>query len=259
MIITRQIQNETFSYDTELDIVWQGAPSGFCPTDFDRTQTAFPVDLCIEVTTTCNLRCRYCFARNSPGDAMIDPSGLRDALAQTAERYIRVCITGGEPFMHPKLEEICSLLLSFEGLPLVINTNGTSDPTTLLRRLQGNVLMAFSIHGAQESHNSYTRSVSYETTVANLCKAGHYATTHMYCVVHEGLTPDDVGSLLELKARTGSRILRFVLPRDLSGSNHAKVQDEILRHCSASTGVVLKQGVSCSYLMHANLVITPTQ
>jgi len=70
----------------------------------------FPLHLTFFVTARCNSACRYCFYPRSAAD----PSGEMSAAEfERAARSLRtrllwLLISGGEPFLHPELAEICA-------------------------------------------------------------------------------------------------------------------------------------------------------
>ena len=85
-----------------------------------------PVSVNWTVTTKCNYKCRYCFARFpgittslSPGQMRRIPSLLRDLGCE------KVTFVGGEPTLCPQLPELLRLSKSC-GLTTMLVTNGTT-------------------------------------------------------------------------------------------------------------------------------------
>lgn len=78
-------------------------------------------------TPGCNLRCPYC---HNPelvaGPYPADPLSLKDIelfLLRRKNVLEGVCVTGGEPLLHPDLPELIELIRSF-GLSVKLDTNG---------------------------------------------------------------------------------------------------------------------------------------
>ncbi|MDO8557535.1 MAG: PqqD family peptide modification chaperone [Candidatus Jorgensenbacteria bacterium] len=71
-----------------------------------QTQTDIPLGVELEVTTGCNLRCLHCFQDNYSEVFM--PKGkvfeILDILAHAG--IFEVSVIGGEPFLHPDIQEI---------------------------------------------------------------------------------------------------------------------------------------------------------
>jgi radical SAM protein with 4Fe4S-binding SPASM domain len=78
----------------------------------------------IEITGKCNLKCAHCRASYDPLNH-IDLS-LIDKFFQftNAKNGVNITISGGEPFLHPKIVEIFQLIRTRNPNELVITTNG---------------------------------------------------------------------------------------------------------------------------------------
>ncbi len=95
---------------------------GLCPEHRQQTCTAL-----IEVTFSCNLGCRFCFARSgsvgSPDPDITDIRNRLHALA-TAGVSCNIQLSGGEPTLRDDLPDIIATAVS-AGFPFVqLNTNG---------------------------------------------------------------------------------------------------------------------------------------
>jgi uncharacterized radical SAM superfamily Fe-S cluster-containing enzyme len=85
--------------------------------------------LVVDLTRDCNLACPPCFAGSRPGrDAYAPPAAVLAsvdaALAREGGRLDLVMLSGGEPTLHPRLDEILDGLLAREVRRIVVNTNG---------------------------------------------------------------------------------------------------------------------------------------
>jgi len=131
----------------------------------------------IHVTSGCNLSCRHCYASSR---------GLEDAknmavenvvhiIRQTAEAgFKKAVITGGEPLVHPRREELLSVLavLRREAKPmqLVLRTNLACflDLQLLEGLLSAADEIVVSVDGDRESHDAQRGAGTYGRTVEHL-------------------------------------------------------------------------------------------
>lgn len=99
-----------------------------------------PVNGTFELTERCNLTCRMCYIRQSPGDAVRRAKELSSAtwleLARQAvdNGMVFLLLTGGEVFLRPDFFEIYTPLTRL-GLILTLFTNGTLITEALAARL----------------------------------------------------------------------------------------------------------------------------
>ncbi|WP_456421090.1 radical SAM protein, partial [Thermococcus sp.] len=87
-----------------------------------------PVDVELEITRACNLRCTHCIV--SAGEPLPDelPTERWVSLVEEIGDYaVRVTLTGGEPLVHPGFLDIL-LAAKKAGLAVRILTNGTLVP-----------------------------------------------------------------------------------------------------------------------------------
>lgn len=92
----------------------------------------------LEVTRECNLACPVCFAGSHPGAGgfLGVDEVRRTARALRAQGLLAVSLSGGEPTLHPRLEELVRAVRA-EGLDATVLSNGLrlgEDPA-LARRL----------------------------------------------------------------------------------------------------------------------------
>lgn len=95
-----------------------------------------PIDLAVEVTDRCNLRCAYCYARSA-----------RTSLPFTLEQYEKllrvvfndirpfsVTLTGGEPLLREDFLQVLEMTVQ-GGIRVAFNTNGTLINSRIARSL----------------------------------------------------------------------------------------------------------------------------
>ncbi|GIH72137.1 radical SAM protein [Sphaerimonospora thailandensis] len=125
----------------------------------------------IQITERCNLHCAHCFVSSGDWGEHMRLEDLTQKVFPRLQRarVRRLTLTGGEPFVHPDILEICRVLAEM-GLPVGICTNATQtsdEQISYLARL-GNVHINVSFDGFRpESHGKFRGSVaSFHTTLA---------------------------------------------------------------------------------------------
>lgn len=211
--IQKIIDGKKYIYYKDLDIISDGT---FRHTDpYNRTQVSAAVDLCLEVTTSCNMTCRNCFS-NSSNDAVgtsVPFDRIRASIEDLRSKAIRVCVTGGEPMMHPEIRSILHLPEHFEDCGFVISTNGTFRRDTEELIVANEWLVAISLHGNKDRHNSYTKSNSFDCAVRRIRKLAPRTVVHIYTVLHKEITNRDLEWLFNLRDEAGATFLRLITPR----------------------------------------------
>lgn len=117
--------------------------------------------LFLELTDSCNLNCCHCGSRCTAGKRTFLPiSIIHKVLTEVATSYrpyeIMVCITGGEPFLHPDLYGVISIAHQM-GFACGITTNGTLIDENAAKKaaLAGLDTVAVSIDGLRQSHDAF--------------------------------------------------------------------------------------------------------
>lgn len=120
--------------------------------------------LFFELTDRCNLNCLHCgsgcTAQNS---TCLACDAIERVLGRVAERYraenIMVCLTGGEPMLHPDLFRVIRQAVRL-GFPVGMTTNGTLIDSAAASRLAESGLdtVAVSIDGPEDAHDAFRRA-----------------------------------------------------------------------------------------------------
>lgn len=113
----------------------------------------------IQITERCNLHCAHCFVSSTKEGSDITLEQMRNLVIPRLieANVIRVTLTGGEPFAHPHLLEICRLLVD-QGIPVGICTNATlaTDEQIAALAQMGNVHINVSFDGFRpETHGKF--------------------------------------------------------------------------------------------------------
>ena len=103
--------------------------------------------LFLEITSNCNKRCTYCY-NDKILDSKIEMSldNIFKIVSELKKHNImNVTISGGEPFLHPKIYDVL-LLLEEVGIEITIISNGTcfiKENIYILRRFQPRLQITF--------------------------------------------------------------------------------------------------------------------
>jgi radical SAM protein with 4Fe4S-binding SPASM domain len=125
----------------------------------------------VQITERCNLHCAHCFVSSTRRGSDMDPADLRETVFPRLlrARVERLTLTGGEPFVHPSLLQICTDAIG-AGLSVGICTNGTGVSDEVIGELQKleKVHVNVSFDGFRaESHGRFRGNAeSFSETVA---------------------------------------------------------------------------------------------
>ncbi len=123
----------------------------------------------LQLTNACNLRCRHCYINNNMPEEL-SPRQIRDVLAEFEEMQgLRVMLTGGEPLLHARFEEINEMLPDFF-LRKVLFTNGMLLRKDLLKALKVDEIQ-ISIDGLEKAHDAIRGSGAFSSSMQALRQA----------------------------------------------------------------------------------------
>lgn len=129
-----------------------------------------------QVTTKCNLRCKHCFLDHSRAQKEISLDIIEKILDEVKPyKTDHVSLTGGELFLHTKLQDILSII-SRKGFVYRMVTNGSlfEENLDLIKRFRENLdRICFSIDGATaETHDFIRGKGSFEKVIraVDICK-----------------------------------------------------------------------------------------
>jgi len=126
--------------------------------------TPVPMEVGIQLTYRCNLRCLHCYQWNeeglfrplSPEQAQreLPLELLEKVLAETAAAKSKLYLWGGEPLMHSRFDELASLISRAER-PVNLCTNGLLIDRHLdaLRSLGQGLVLFVSVDGLEAQHD----------------------------------------------------------------------------------------------------------
>lgn len=167
----------------------------------------------IQITERCNLHCAHCFVSSGNlGAQMRFEDIVERVLPQLRRaRVERLTLTGGEPFLHPAIVEICAAVTDMD-LPLGVCTNAaqTTDEQIAQLAALGNVHINVSFDGFRpESHGKFRgNQSSFATTVATTRKFAEAGLLQGLLSTPNALTePEEFAALCEFAVEVGAEYL----------------------------------------------------
>lgn len=150
--------------------------------------------LFLELTDRCNLSCRHCGSSCTVNNhTYLSSEKIQEVLLQAAEVYdaseIMVCITGGEPFLHPDVYDIVRFARKC-GFTAGITSNGTLIDDEAAKEIVSSGLntIAISVDGLEDTHDRFRNQAgSFDKAmrgIRNLKTNG--ADPQIITVVHPG-------------------------------------------------------------------------
>ena len=117
----------------------------------------------LQLTSRCNLRCRHCYiGDDAPRE--LSSAQVRSVLKEFEEMQgLRVLLTGGEPLLYSRFEEINEMLPDLF-LRKVLFTNGVMLKKDLLRRLKVHEIQV-SIDGMEAAHDALRGAGTWDTAL----------------------------------------------------------------------------------------------
>ena len=152
--------------------------------------------LFFELTDACNLSCLHCGSNACPQNHTYLPVHLvKTVLSQVAEAFspssIMICLSGGEPLLHPSLFEIIKYAKKC-GFSCGMTTNGTLIDQTISQKMidSGIDSVTFSVDGLEDTHDWFrNKSGSFRKTMEGIQNLIQHANgnviTQITTVVHK--------------------------------------------------------------------------
>jgi SynChlorMet cassette radical SAM/SPASM protein ScmF len=175
--------------------------------------------LYLYISGSCNLACHHCwidpeYQNNADEGQNVKLSFVKKAVRESKPLGLQtVKLTGGEPMVHPRFQEILKLLAR-EGMNIVIETNGTLIDKSLASFIKNTGKISFisiSLDGAEAAIHDSLRGVegSHQkalTGIKNLVDVGFHP--QIICTLHkENVT--QINPLLELAKKLGCGSVKF--------------------------------------------------
>ena len=120
-----------------------------------RGYLSFPVDVDVEVTRKCNMKCLHCYSSASIEGRDLPIEVIEELASELAARgALRVMLGGGEPLIRSDLPDIVRLF-SEKGIAVLLSTNGLLFDESIGRELYlaGLRVIQFSLDGLGGTHD----------------------------------------------------------------------------------------------------------
>jgi hopanoid biosynthesis associated radical SAM protein HpnH len=169
-------------------------------------QRRFPLVLMLEPTHLCNLRCAGCGRIREYGSTLDQKLTVEECLASVEEAGAPVvAVTGGEPLLHPGIQEIVTGIISGKRF-VYLCTNGLVLESSL-GKFQPSPYLAINVHldGLASTHDGMAgRQGVFDTALKGIQaakEAGFQVCTNT--TVYKGSQPREIRELLRLLMYAG--------------------------------------------------------
>lgn len=161
--------------------------------------------LFFEITSRCNLNCRHCGSNCSSKGHNLTVEDIEKTLDTIKHDEPMICLTGGEPLLHPRFFEIAETVRD-RGLFWGMTTNATliDDAAALKLRQTGMSTVSVSLDGMEQSHDSLRQQKGAWRLALRGLRALQEAgfEPQVTTVLHQG-NLDDIDPLYELLCKMG--------------------------------------------------------
>lgn len=173
--------------------------------------------LFVELTDRCNLACLHCGSSCGGGEGRILDTGLllrtlEEVAGNFEPRSVMICLTGGEPLLHPDFFAIAGSIRSL-GFPWGITTNGTLIDRNRAEKMAALGLgsVTLSLDGLEETHDALRRVKGSFRKVLRAVECLHSAGigVQITSVIHSG-NFSELDRLYRLMCETGVESWRVI-------------------------------------------------
>lgn len=128
-----------------------------------------PLSVCWQITTKCNLHCKYCLSDSGKNGCMgVDTNTAKKIITQLGNLGInRLDFTGGEPLLRKDLGELIDCAKQ-NNINTIVTTNTLLLNKENIKILQKADLVQISIDGPEKVHNAQRQGNVFEKTMQNI-------------------------------------------------------------------------------------------
>ena len=180
--------------------------------------------LFFELTDRCNLNCRHCGSRCTAQGQQLTPEEVARTLQSVKTEQPMVCLTGGEPLLHPQFFEIARCVNAM-GFSWGMTTNATLIDEACALKLKecGMGTVSVSLDGLEASHDALRQQKgAWQRALKGLealQKAGF--APQVTSVFHQG-NFHELGALYDLLCQRGIRSWRPINVEPIGRACEAK-------------------------------------
>lgn len=130
-----------------------------------------PLSVCWQITTKCNLNCKYCLSNSGiNGQEGLKTKDAIEVINQLGKLGInRLDFTGGEPLLRKDLEKLIQCA-KYNHINTIVTTNTTLLTQENINALKLADLVQISIDGPREIHNKQRQKEVFDETLENINK-----------------------------------------------------------------------------------------
>ncbi|MCH5155734.1 MAG: radical SAM protein [Clostridiales bacterium] len=181
------------------------------------------VTMCLHISESCNLNCKYCFKKIGGELSLDDIKRFIDCVTHiypNADRYIIDMSGAGEPLLHKDLAmqiaKYCKALSDKylrEFLPTFVTNGVLLTPETVGELQAAGILFGVSLDGTKENHDKnrvfHNGKGSYDTVVNNIRKIEHNDYVGLAMTYSDGNLLESFLSMSELLPTVSMKPVRF--------------------------------------------------
>jgi MoaA/NifB/PqqE/SkfB family radical SAM enzyme len=215
-IISKNIAGQSVFYNNLLDVIYK-TNCNIDKFDYFRTDREEIYDIVCEINKYCNQECINCYSESKKSKKKgteLSYSYISEKILENYDNIIRVSITGGEPLLHSEINKILNLPNKIPGLNYVISTNGSIIRKEIIKNIIDNDwLVCVSIHGMQNTHNTYTKSNNFKKAINFINILSGKVRIHLYCVLNNLQNINDLKFITSLRNEYNIDFVRYITPR----------------------------------------------
>lgn len=219
-------------------------PMGFLD-GLGELQTQHSCIVLLDITENCNLQCPTCFAASGPGVAKHAPienilRSLDTLIAREGGRIDVLMLSGGEPTVHPQIDEILKETAKRAVTRVILNTNGLRIArddrfVDTLAKLRGRLEVYLQFDGFALSTHLFHRGEDLRAVKDEAIRrlTGERVFTTLAMAVAQGVNDDEVGAVAEFAFAT--EYIGGVAFQPVFGSGRAEPIDPLRRLTTTGT------------------------
>jgi radical SAM protein with 4Fe4S-binding SPASM domain len=182
-------------------------PAGFYPPENLQNLT-------IDIIDTCNLACRLCYTESTPARSeRMSTETVLTLLERVKSTVTSVAFTGGEPFLHPGLPQICQAArAAFDEVSVLTNATDISDEQ-LDWIASLNVKLGISIDGREPVHDRHRGRGAFQKSVRTMLRANARGIRFWIQTILGDFGDDDLEYIVQLAEALGAFGVAFQRPK----------------------------------------------
>lgn len=185
----------------------------------------------IYVTNDCNLRCKHCWVSGGKNADYLNYEIIISRIEEAYNMGVRsFLLTGGEPFMHPRILDIIEFVAKKEGACIDIETNATLIDDCDIERMEKykNINLFASIDSSSANTHDSIRGTkgAFDVTIRTVKKLVEHGLLYQCIMAVSKLNQLDVENTIKLCIQLGVKVLR-VLPVQPCGRGEELAQNSI--------------------------------